>query len=206
MINGDQVGPSGIKADQMTDEVWEYIFGEGAMPTTNIDIGTLNEMREQFNYYYPFDVRCSGKDLIPNHLTMSIYTHTALFPENKWPKGMRANGHLLIDGKKMSKSEGNFMTIEDSIREYSADATRLALANAGDGIDDANFATDVSNQSVLRLFTLHEWIKDSIAEQKAGKYRNADEPYNFSDRLFEAEMSKYLDMTTEDYEKYYYTA
>ena len=40
---------------------------------------------------------------------------------HSWPRGVRANGHLLIDGEKMSKSKGNFLTIVDAIKKYSAD-------------------------------------------------------------------------------------
>ena len=34
---------------------------------------------------------------------------------------------------------GNFKTLEQAITEYSADAMRVALADAGDTMDDANF-------------------------------------------------------------------
>ena len=32
-------------------------------------------------YFYPLDLRVSGKDLIRNHLTYFIYNHTAIFPQ-----------------------------------------------------------------------------------------------------------------------------
>jgi len=34
---------------------------------------------------------------------------------------------------------GNFKTLEQAVAEFSADATRVALADAGDTMDDANF-------------------------------------------------------------------
>lgn len=39
----------------------------------------------------------------------------------------------------MSKSKGNFITLEQIISDYGADASRLACAQAGDSINDANF-------------------------------------------------------------------
>lgn len=107
------------------------------------------------------DIRSSGKDLIGNHLSMSIYVHTALFPESMWPLSMRANGHLLLNGKKMSKSTGNSLTLRDGIKKFGADATRLALADAGDGIEDANFDETVANSQILRVFTMIEWANVS---------------------------------------------
>ena len=45
----------------------------------------------------------------------------------------------MVDGRKMAKSEGNFITLSDAVKTYSADAARLALADAGDSNEDANF-------------------------------------------------------------------
>ena len=57
-------------------------------------------------------MQASGKDLINNHLSFALYNHTAIWegkPE-KWPKSMRCNGHLLLNGDKMSKSTGSLLT------------------------------------------------------------------------------------------------
>lgn len=80
---------------------------------------------------YPLDLRVSGKDLIQNHLTFFLYIHVALFPEKYWPHGIRVNGHLPLNGEKMSKSTGNFLTLADMVNKYGADASRIALADAG---------------------------------------------------------------------------
>jgi leucyl-tRNA synthetase len=45
----------------------------------------------------------------------------------------------MINNMKMSKSTGNFMTIRQCINKYGTDASRLALADSGDTLDDANF-------------------------------------------------------------------
>jgi leucyl-tRNA synthetase len=133
---GATPGPLGITPEQMTDEVWDYVLGAGELPTT-IPAETLAQLKYNFQYFYPLDVRSSGKDLIPNHLTFWIYIHAALFPEHHWPLAVRANGHLMLNGKKMSKSTGNFLTMRDATKKYGADAMRLSLADAGDEITDA---------------------------------------------------------------------
>lgn len=121
-------------------------------------------MKHEFNYFYPLDIRSSGKDLIPNHLTFAIYNHAALFPEDKWPLSMRANGHLMLNGKKMSKSTGNSLTLREAIEKFGADATRLCLADAGDGIEDANFDEKNANANILRLHTLVDWCQVSAVK------------------------------------------
>ncbi len=112
------------------------------------------------------DLRCSGKDLIRNHLTMSLYNHAAIWDDQKMmPRGIFCNGYVLVNGKKMSKSEGNFLTIRDCIAKYGVDATRLTLADAGDSLDDANFEETVANAAILKLFVFEKWVQDEIAKQ-----------------------------------------
>lgn len=99
-------------------------------------------MRREFQYWYPLNLGVTGKYLVPNHVTFFLYTHLALFSPEHWPKSVRSNGHLLLNGTKMSKSTGNFMTLKDAVEKYGADATRVALADAGDGTEDANLGGD----------------------------------------------------------------
>ena len=46
---------------------------------------------------------------------------------------------------------GNFKTLAQAVQEYTADALRLALADAGDGMEDANFVHDTADKGILRL-------------------------------------------------------
>ena len=83
----------------------------------------FRKLKGEFEYWYPVDLRSSGKDLIPNHLTYFLYNHVAVWPNqsDKWPASIRANGHLLLNSEKMAKSTGNFLTLKDALRRYSAD-------------------------------------------------------------------------------------
>lgn len=89
----------------MTAEVWDYIFFKDVKfpENTTITRSILDMMREEFQYWYPVDLRVSGKDLIQNHLTYFLYNHTAIWPDQPelWPKGIRANGHLLLNSAKV---------------------------------------------------------------------------------------------------------
>ena len=51
------------------------------------------------------------QDLIQNHLTFSLYNHTAMWEgrPDMWPRAMRCNGHLLLNAEKMSKSTGELL-------------------------------------------------------------------------------------------------
>ncbi|MCJ1227281.1 cytosolic leucyl tRNA synthetase [Toensbergia leucococca] len=200
-IFGSQPGLFDIKADQMIDEVWDYVFcrreiDDDLLRQSGIKKADLESMRREFEYWYPLDMSVSGKDLIPNHLTFFLYIHVALFPREYWPKGVRANGHLLLNGEKMSKSTGNFLTLNDAVKKYGADASRIALADAGDGVEDANFEESVANSSILRLFTLKEWSEEVVKDEALRKGK-AD---TFWDDLFENEMNVLVHEAKKHYE------
>lgn len=57
------------------------------------------------------------------------------------------------------QSTGNSLTLRDSLVKFGADATRITLADAGDGFDDANFEELTANATILRLYTFAEWAK-----------------------------------------------
>ncbi|GAB7362555.1 hypothetical protein MBLNU230_g2872t1 [Neophaeotheca triangularis] len=159
-IFGKEKGSANVGAEEMTDEVWDFLFCRTeVIPQTSIKQETLQAMRREFEYWYPLDVRVSGKDLIQNHLTFFLYVHVALFPPEYWPRAVRINGHLMLNGEKMSKSTGNFLTLYDATAKFGADATRIALADAGDGIEDANFEETVANSNILRMFELRQWCE-----------------------------------------------
>jgi len=75
------------------------------------------------------------------------------------PRSFFCNGHIFLNGRKMSKNDGNFLTIKDCIEKFSADATRMALSESGDTLEDANFDEKVANASILKLYALERWIK-----------------------------------------------
>ncbi|KAF2711963.1 leucyl-tRNA synthetase [Pleomassaria siparia CBS 279.74] len=226
---GKEVGPLGIKPEQMTDEIWDYVFARrarDAIPETDIPKKSVEVLRRQFDYWYPLDMRTSGKDLIQNHLTFNLYVHTAIFDESNWPRSFRVNGHLMLNGEKMSKSTGNFLTIEQSVKKFGADATRIALADAGDGIEDANFEETVANSNILKLFELRKWCEEMVREavivENGDKYkhtrdnqriRNSDtiqrksgSPKALWDDIFENEMNALVAETKQHYEATMYKA
>ncbi|XP_016307030.1 leucine--tRNA ligase, cytoplasmic-like [Sinocyclocheilus anshuiensis] len=204
VLNGQGPSPLGIRAEQMTREVWDYIFFKTApFPKTDIPKEKLQKLRREFEFWYPVDVRVSGKDLVPNHLSYYLYNHVAMWPNDsgKWPKAVRANGHLLLNSEKMSKSTGNFLTLSQAIAKFSADGMRLTLADAGDTVEDANFVEAMADAGILRLFTWVEWVKEMIANQNNLRTGPVD---TFNDRVFISEMNSSIIKTEQHFERMMY--
>ena len=104
-----------ITHSHQLQEVWDALFlGKGLPSGHSFPQDVLQRMRHEFNFWYPMDLRVSGKDLIQNHLTFCLYNHTAIFPKELWPRAFRTNGHLLLNSEKMSKGTGNFLTLDQA--------------------------------------------------------------------------------------------
>jgi len=79
-LNGTEIGPLGIKPEDMTPGCWDFIYKKGPYPENcGVSRENLEKMRGEFEYWYPMDLRVSGKDLIRNHLTMCLYNHAAIW-------------------------------------------------------------------------------------------------------------------------------
>jgi len=185
-LTGKKHGLLDIPAEALTDDVWNYIFLSKDYPDPlkdcSIPIEKLQKLRNDFEYWYPMDLRVSGKDLVGNHLTMSLYNHAAIWEDSpeKWPRSFFTNGHVMIDNAKMSKSTGNFVTLKGACEEYSADATRFALADAGDGLEEANFERKSANAAILKLTKEEAWIREAMAWDAA----NPDKPMRSGELTF----------------------
>jgi leucyl-tRNA synthetase len=154
------INTENIEPDQLNDDVFEYVF-HGLRDVKKVSEGTeiskeiLQKMKDEFDYWYGFDLRGSAKELIPNHLTFCIFHHTAIWSEEKnWPKAFTVNGMLNVEGEKMSKSKGNFILLKEALEKYTADATRIALMDSAEGLNDANWSEKdvVSWENKLSLF------------------------------------------------------
>ena len=83
-----------------------------------------------------FAIRTLKADLTDRVFVWYYFPHVPGKPQY-WPKSIFANGHVLVDTEKMSKSKGNFMTMEQACAKWSADVVRLTQADAGDTLEDA---------------------------------------------------------------------
>ncbi|MEE3242240.1 MAG: leucine--tRNA ligase [Candidatus Thermoplasmatota archaeon] len=164
-----------LKENQLTESLFDAIFGDGntklAAEDSGVKQATVIKWRNEFNYWYPYDLRISGKDLIQNHLSFSLFNHTAMFGDDKWPRGFAVNGWVLVEGEKMSKSRGNFFTLKELMSKYGADVVRFTLCNAGEGLDDPNWEITFAETAGKKL---NNWL--SFVKKKKGKGRTTDHP------------------------------
>jgi len=164
-----------IIADNLSKEFFDYVFLEKddvnkVADITKIPIDTINEIKKEFQYFYPVDSRHSGRDLVPNHLTFFVLNHVAIFPEKNWPKEIVVNGSVLMDGSKMSKSMGNIIPLRKAIQDYGADPIRLAIIISAELLQDADFNMESVSGIQNKLESLH----DECSRLKPDKINNLE--------------------------------
>ncbi len=74
-----------------------------------------------------FDIHGGGQDLIFPHHENEIAQCLCDEPTNGFAKYWMHNGYLMSEGEKMSKSLGNFYTINELLQAYPGEAIRLLL-------------------------------------------------------------------------------
>jgi leucyl-tRNA synthetase len=160
-----------IPPEALTPEVFDYLFygkGDAAELEKAVGIKTdlLNAMRSEFLYWYPFDLRNSAKELVPNHLSFCIFHHAALFPPEHWPKAIGVNGMLMVEGQGMHKSKGNFITMKGAVEKYGADATRCGLLLGAEGMDDPDWRAENINDLKTKFEAVMGFAGGIIASAK----------------------------------------
>ena len=150
---------NGLTPDKLTLAFWDYVMlGKGDLEevsrATGVPKELIQQMRDEFLYWYPLDVRHSGKDLIPNHLSFFIFNHAAIFPEELWPKAIAVNGFVLYEGKKMSKSLRNIVPVLRAVKQYGPDVVRIAVTSTADFGTDIDFSDKYARSigEILRFF------------------------------------------------------
>jgi leucyl-tRNA synthetase len=151
-----------IQPAQLTDEAFDYIFlgiGKAAeiSKKAGLDAELMQQLQDEFTYFYPLDSRHSARELIPNHLTFMIFNHTAIFPENLWPRQIVANGVVLMEGAKMSKSFGNIIPLREALAKFGADPVRLSVLSTAELLQDADFSPTIAKSMRDRLERLYRF-------------------------------------------------
>jgi cysteinyl-tRNA synthetase len=118
---------------------WNSPWGEGR-PGWHIE---CSAMAAEVFKEWPIDLHSGGIDLRFPHHDNEIAQSEAYYECDQWIKYFLHTGHLHIQGKKMSKSLKNFITIKHILTEYNARQVRfLFLLHNWDAL--MNYTTEKS--------------------------------------------------------------
>ena len=187
-----------IPAEKLSDEVFDYIFlGIGNLRSVakknKLKEKIIDEMRREFEYFYPLDFRTSGKDLVQNHLTFFIFHHTAIWNNpNYWPKAIAVNGFVNVSGTKMSKSKGNIVPLRNLAENIGSDLVRINIVGSNEELNDAEWRDESVASYRSRIEFLYDLIK-SLKKMKRRKIQNID-------IYLQSKLQEHVKNVTENYE------
>lgn len=111
------------KSAKPDEPAWDSPWGKGR-PGWHIEcsVMSLKFLGEKFDFHG------GGSDLIfPHHENEIAQSQCSIGDENSFAQYWVHNGFITIDNEKMSKSAGNFFTVEEILAKYPAEVVRFFL-------------------------------------------------------------------------------
>lgn len=144
-----------------------------------------------------FDIHGGGLDLIFPHHEAEIAQMESATGKKPMVKYWMHTGFLNVNGEKMSKSLGNFITIEELLKEYDPQVFRFFVLSTHyrSPIDFSDGALQQSRNSSKRIHKLTETINELIGMDIAEENKN-DEKYF---KLMEDTKNEFLDAMDNDF-------
>lgn len=145
---------------------WDSPWGRGR-PGWHIECSAMAEK----HLGLPFDIHGGGADLkFPHHeneIAQSCCGAGALDDASAFAKTWVHNGFVTVEGQKMSKSLGNFVTVHDLVEVHSGEALRLTLLSAHyrQPLDWSEDKIQQSKKQLDRFYCRLNEMKDIEAEE-----------------------------------------
>jgi len=105
-----------------------------------------------------FDIHAGGCELAFPHHENERAQSLCAFPDGIFAKYWMHNGLLTIDGEKMSKSLGNFLTVNELLKKYPGEAMRVALLS-GHYRQSLDWTSTLLDQSIKSLNTFYSALR-----------------------------------------------
>ncbi|WP_373086450.1 cysteine--tRNA ligase [Sneathiella sp.] len=161
MIDGARVEVAPYKKDPAdfvlwkpsTDAMpgWDSPFGRGR-PGWHIECSVMSEATLGIT----FDIHGGGRDLIFPHHENEVAQSCCAHDGAPFAKYWVHNGFLTVEGDKMSKSLGNFRTVQDVLEEAPGEAVRLYMLKTHyrKPLDWTAYGVDQSKTEMRKLYNV----------------------------------------------------
>lgn len=191
-VNTDKEDPMDFvlwKNKKEGEPYWESPWGQGR-PGWHIECSAM------VNKYLgdTIDIHSGGKDLIFPHHENEIAQSEALSGKpfaNYWLH----NGFINIDNKKMSKSEGNFFTVRDIVKEFDYPVIRFFMLSAHYR-SPINFSKDLVTQAKVgleRILNTIDNVNYILSNQTEEKMSETEREIYLSFEIFKDKFKEAMD-------------
>jgi len=164
-----------LKTDDLTDAFFDFVFlGEGKAQTRLWD-----EVRQDFDYWYPVDINLGGKEHKTVHFPPYVMNHVALLEganAAKRPRGIFVNWWVTQKaGQKISKSKGGAEPIPNAAKKYSVDGMRLYYCHVSSAHVDLEWDPDIVLDYRARVARVFQFVSDLADSQATASPPGVDE-------------------------------
>ncbi len=158
---------------QLTDAFFDYVFLGRGPGEPGVERATLEEVREEFLYWYPLDLNLGGKEHKRVHFPVFLFTHARLLPPDLRPRGIFVHGWITGPaGAKISKKEvgkgGRIPPIDTALARWGPDALRLFYVVAVSPAQDLEFDEALVDAAAARLREVERLVGEAIGRDGAG--------------------------------------
>ncbi|MGF7117777.1 cysteine--tRNA ligase [Methanobacterium oryzae] len=174
------------------EPAWDSTWGKGR-PGWHIEDTAISE-----TYFGgQFDIHGGGLDLIFPHHEAEIAQMESATGKKPMVKYWMHTGFLNVSGEKMSKSLGNFITINELLEDYDPQVFRFFVLSTHyrSPIDFSDEALKQSENSLKRIYKLIETI-DELLEMNIDEENKNDDRYI---KLLENTKKEFLDAMDNDF-------
>ncbi len=168
-----------LKAENLTEEFFDFVFlGKGKAPAVAKNCGVaaklLQQIREEFLYWYPLDINLGGKEHKTVHFPVFLMNHVAVLNPEHWPKGIFVNWWIVGETGKISKSKGGAVSLHDLAKRFSVDALRLYYCNIGNPHMDVTFSEETSQKYRNSLERIAQLAEKAVSTKKSERSEGID--------------------------------
>jgi cysteinyl-tRNA synthetase len=168
------------KKSKPGEPLWDSPWSQGR-PGWHIECSAMST-----HYLGPqLDIHGGGKDLMFPHHENEIAQSEGVF-EKTFVRYWVHNGFVTINGEKMSKSLGNFLTIREITKTTHPEILRLMLISSHyrTPIDYSEEGLETSKQTLIRFYEMLERV--NLSKETAGKPRLTETVQSFMTEFDEA--------------------
>ena len=152
---------------QLTDAFFDYVFLGSGPGEPTVPRPLLDEVREEFLYWYPLDLNMGGKEHKRVHYPVFLYTHARLLPPELQPRGVYVHGWITgpggtkISKKEVSSKGGRIPPVDAALESWGADALRLFYAIVASPSQDVVWGPELVDSATARLAEVERLVREA---------------------------------------------
>lgn len=175
------------KMKKKGEPYWESPWGEGR-PGWHIEDTAIAEKYLGQQY----DIHGGGVDLIFPHHEAEIAQMESISGKKPMVKYWLHTGFLKVEGKKMAKSLGNFITIQDALKDYDAETLRLFFSSTyyrspinfdEKGLDQAKRTLESLYTTLGNIKMAKKSLKELTEDERALERKMEENKRKFGDAM-----------------------